>query len=683
MKVKKNRYNIPCFCFRRWTNKSYAVFNSLNRCWKIGVLFAGYSMLISPLLCFAQTDTMQIKKIELEEVTVSAEAPPDVFAPIGRTITQVQKIEIERAPVQNLVDLLNFIPNVDLRQRGPLGAQADISIRGSSFDQTLILLNGINITDPQTGHYSLNLPIDLESVEKIEVLEGSAARIFGNNALGGVVNFITGTQPTNTMKASVAGGQYGFYRASLAGTAHTRRTTHHLAVSRTASDGYTHNTDFKNTMAFLQNKLNNSVVPLDLQVGFTQKDFGANSFYGARWRDQHELLHTFFTALKTDVTTGRLSISPSVYWRRNHNQYTLIRDNPDFYRNFHFTDICGANIITSLPNRFGRASAGILFSAERIHSNNLGLPMGGDTIRKGARWYNKTDQRANISAYIEQNLHIGNWSASLGVLANHNNYTGAIKAYPGIDVAFRPNDMLRIHASANRAMRLPTFTDLYYTSPDHMVNPDELKPERSTEYELGTRITLSSWNFNVVYFYRTVSDAIAWVRDPVEQKSYTNNFTTVTFHGISTGGRWDLRRYAGEDFPVQWLAANYSFMHGDRSAPSQYVSEYEMTYLRHKLNFSVTHRIFEKVNAHWQICWQDRNGGYLQYNVENSVFDTEQTPFKSFWKIDLRICRQTERLNIFVEASNLGNSQQRDFGNIALPGRWIRAGMALTLTTKN
>ena len=151
-------------CFRRWTNKSYSVFNSLYRCVKIGVLCATYTMLVTSERCFAQTDSAQLKIIDLEELEVHAEISPDVFAPIGRSITQVRKTEIERASVQSLVDFLEFIPNVDLRQRGPFGSQADISIRGSTFDQTLILLNGINISDPQTGHYSLNLPIDIESV---------------------------------------------------------------------------------------------------------------------------------------------------------------------------------------------------------------------------------------------------------------------------------------------------------------------------------------------------------------------------------------------------------------------------------------------------------------------------------------------------------------------------------------
>jgi iron complex outermembrane receptor protein len=590
---------------------------------------------------------------------------------------QVRKIDIERAAAQSPADLLKFIPNVDLRQRGALGAQADISIRGASFDQTLILLNRMNITDPQTGHYSLNLPIDLEAVEKIEILEGTAARIFGNNALGGAVNFITGTQPENHLKASVSGGQYGFCKASLAATAHTRHTTNYLAVSQTASDGYRHNTDFKSLNVFSQNKWNSSAIPLDLQLGYTQRDYGANGFYGAKYPDQYELLNTFFAALKGEATAGKFSITPSVYWRRNYDQYILIRHSPDVYRNFHYTDVSGADVTASFTNRFGRTNAGILARNERIYSNNLGVPM--EQPRKVPRqtdkWYDKTDQRTNISIFAEQNLYIGKWSASAGVLANHNNYTGdKLNIYPGIDLAFRPNQTFKLYASANRAMRLPTFTDLYYQSPMHISNPD-LKPERSKEYELGTRITTNNWNFNVGYFYRNITEAIdrIWLAD--EEKWHTMNFTNLHTQGISTGGRWD----AGNDFPMQSFSAYYTYMHSNKPE-SQYMSYYVMDYLRHKLNFSLTHRIFEKVCAHWLIGWQDRNGGYLHYNAEDGT-ETE-TPYEQFWQFDLRIYRKTDRLTIFVDASNLGNKQPQDIGNVILPGRWIRAGVAVTLKTK-
>ncbi|MDR2145389.1 MAG: TonB-dependent receptor [Tannerella sp.] len=673
----KNSFTRASFCFKKWTNKSYAVFNSLRRCWKIGVLFAGYSMLVLPFVSFAQTDSTQIKKIEMDEIQVNADALPDLFAPVGRTITQILRTDIEQAAAQSPIDLLKSIPNVDLRQRGALGAQADISIRGASFDQTLVLLNGMNISDPQTGHYSLNLPIDLEAVDKIEILEGAAARIFGNNALGGAVNFITGTKQENNLKASLSGGQYGFYKASLSGTAHSRHTTHYLAVSQTASDGYRHNTDFNSLNIFTQNKWNNNIFPLNLQIGYVQRDFGANSFYGARYPDQYELLNTFFAALKGELKVGKFNVSPALYWRRNYDEYILMRNNPDAYHNFHYTDARGADLSASYSSRFGKTVAGFIVRNEQIYSNNLGNPM--ETPRKVPgqtdKWYDKTDKRTNISVFAEQNIYIGNWSASVGLLANRNNYTGSkVNIYPGIDLAFRPNNVVKIYASANRAMRLPTFTDLYYQSPIHISNQD-LKPERSSEYELGTKITTGNWQFNANYFNRNISDAIDWIWLEDEQKWHTMNFTNLHLHGLSAGGRMDVE----DNFIIQSFSVYYTYMNSNKSA-NQYISYYVMDYLRHKLDVGLTHRIVEKINAHWQIGWKYRNGNYLYYNVDNGS-ETEK-PYEPFWQIDLRLYRQTKLLNIFLEASNLGNKTYQDIGNVILPGRWLRAGITVTLSGK-
>ena len=313
---------------------------------------------------------------------------------------------------------------------------------------------------------------------------------------------------------------------------------------------------------------------------------------------------------------------------------------------------------------------------ERIFSNVIGKQLEPDERRKVRghtdKWYDKTDRRNNISVFAEQNLHIGKWSASVGALASHNKFTnGKLKFFPGIDLAFRPNDLLRIYASANTAMRLPTFTDLSYDTATHISNP-YMEPEYSTEYEFGTRFTAARSFFNVTYFYRNIEKTIDWeVRNDMRQS--INHDTNIFMHGISMGGVWNV----GNNFPIQSVSVYYTYMTGNTST-DQYRSQYVMTYLRHKLNIGLTHRIFEKICAHWQVGWQDRNGGFMQYNIADNT--ETATSYASFWKTDLRIYRQTERINVFVEATNIGGKQYQDIGNVLLPGRWIRAGIALTIS---
>jgi iron complex outermembrane receptor protein len=306
--------------------------------------------------------------------------------------------------------------------------------------------------------------------------------------------------------------------------------------------------------------------------------------------------------------------------------------------------------------------------------------------RHSGNEYDKTDHRVNAGAYAEQNVYVGKWSASAGVLFNRNNYTGKkLNINPGIDVAFYPNRLLKIYASANRAMRLPTFTDLYYQGPMNMGNPD-LKPEHSTEYELGAKMSAGVWNAGVSYFYRIISDGIDWIQisnpDAVSPNRliwHTENLTKLHTQGVSLHTRWDLKQAMGKSFPIHSVSVAYNYMHSDKNA-EHYVSYYVLDYLKHQLTVSLTHRIVEKINAVWQVGWQERNGTYMQYNIATGA-ETEM-PYGNFWQIDLRIYRQTQRLNIFAEASNLTNQKHQDIGNITLPGIWVRGGMSITIKDK-
>ena len=197
-----------------------------------------------------QDDSQDIQHLMMDGVVVTASRTPVEAQKSTRIVTVITKTEIARAPGRNLNDILRNIPGLDIRQRGPLGTQADLSIRGGTFDQTLILLNGVNITDPQTGHHNLNLPVDIESIERIEILNGPAAKSFGPNAFSGVINIITGNRSPNRISTSLLLGQYGLSGASANISNTLGKLEQFLSLSRTASDGYIENTDFSNGTVF-------------------------------------------------------------------------------------------------------------------------------------------------------------------------------------------------------------------------------------------------------------------------------------------------------------------------------------------------------------------------------------------------------------------------------------------------
>ena len=127
--------------------------------------------LLPQLGMMAQSNTTDTQ--QLHEISVHAQ-PTKVYSDQLRVVMSIDKTTIAQMPVQTVQELLNNLPGLDVRQRGGSGVQADISMRGGTFDQVLILLNGVAISDPQTGHHTLNLPIDLNMVERVEILQGGA-----------------------------------------------------------------------------------------------------------------------------------------------------------------------------------------------------------------------------------------------------------------------------------------------------------------------------------------------------------------------------------------------------------------------------------------------------------------------------------------------------------------------------
>ena len=190
IRFKQNVQNI--LTFRRWRSKSYSMFLTLKQTVNISVLSVAYLVSVPVTTVAGQQDTTEVKmQYDLDEIEVTAQRSPALFSQVAQIISVIEKEEIEATSSQSIQDLLEYVAGVDVRQRGAEGVQADISIRGGTFDQTLILLNGINITDPQTGHHNLNLPVSIAQVERIEILEGPAARIYGPNAFSGTINIVT------------------------------------------------------------------------------------------------------------------------------------------------------------------------------------------------------------------------------------------------------------------------------------------------------------------------------------------------------------------------------------------------------------------------------------------------------------------------------------------------------------
>jgi iron complex outermembrane receptor protein len=274
------------------------------------LLIVTISLLIN-LAAVAQQDTMRL----LNEVPVYANRIQTGFNETSASVIVINAAQLQHTPAISVADALHYYAGVDMRQRGANGVQADAGIRGSTFDQVLILINGIKISDMQTGHHSMNLPIDMDNVERIEILKGPAARVFGQNAFAGAINIITKNPEETFVKLQAVGGENGLGGGRLSASLYENGVGHYLSASRDFSDGYKYNTDYVISNYFYQAGWQNAIGKFSLLTGLADRSFGANGFYAsAAFQDQYESVQTSLTALS-------LQTNPREHIRVDHRLY--------------------------------------------------------------------------------------------------------------------------------------------------------------------------------------------------------------------------------------------------------------------------------------------------------------------------------------------------------------------------
>ncbi len=659
------------FTFKRWGRKAYSLFNAIKHQVRIGVLLAIYTTVAEPEFVFAQTDSTKVSmEYDLDEIEVSAQRAPVAFSQVARIVSVISREEIEAAPVQSIQELLEYALSVDVRQRGVHGVQADISVRGGSFDQTLILLNGINISDPQTGHHSLNLPVSLKNIQRIEILEGPAARVFGPNAFSGAINIVTASEGNSSLKLDLSGGQHKLADVNVSGNLNSEAWNQFIAFDRSSSDGYIDNTDFKTWNAFYQTKVNTKPGKLDFQIGRTNKAFGANSFYTATYPDQYEETKTTFASLKFETGT-KIHLIPSVYWRRHQDRFELFRSEPSAWpswykgHNYHLTDVFGSNLNAWFASRFGKTAFGAEIRTENVWSNVLGenLTTPIEVPGESGHLFSKSYSRTTISYFAEHSVYLKKLTLSAGAMTNWISDLGfGWNIYPGLDVSYAISGHLKLYGSAGTSLRMPTFTDLFYNGPTNLGNPD-LKPEKSVNYEGGLKLSFKGFTGNAETYYRKGKDLIDWVRENETEKWQTRNLTRINTRGFELNGNIFPEKIWNKAIFLTKLGINYSYCELDKGGNNLF-SYYVLDNLKHKLDIEVNHKIWHNLKGSWRASYQDRNG-----------MRTQTDAYKPFWQVNTRIMWKTPSTEIYAMAANLLNTMYYDLGTVQQPGRWISFGI--------
>lgn len=604
-------------------------------------------LVFSFLPAFSQNDSL--KTIEMEGLIIRENRFEIPFAESSRNISVVEKEEIQRSIAQSIPEILSFIPGIDIRQRGPLGAQADISIRGGSFEQTLILINGIKMADPQTGHHSLNLPLHMDNIERIEALKGPGARIFGQNAFNGAVNFITRVPKDKALYLSAHGGDFGLYGVLAAVSLPDSDYKQYLSLSRDAATGYRHNTDFEINNLFYQAEWDVHNGQVNIIGGIADRRFGANGFYASpAYTEQYEEVTTGFISTGYSGNLGSILFKPRVYWRNNHDDYFISRENPSSYRNDHFTNVFGAETNLSFESALGETGLGIELRSEMI---------AGDWERGGVKSKSNLDgfHREKMGVYAEHKFALLDKSLHITPGIFISSYTDfGINHFPGVDVGYSPVKNFRLYANVGRSYRVPTFYDQYYVSATEEGNPN-LKPETAVSYEAGFRYTFNGIAIESNYFRQNATQIIDWVMNEEEDKWRAENFSDILTEGVETSININFAESIGDEFFINHIFLSFNHIDSEHRLEADILSRYALENLQNQFIAGLNHKLLKRLT----------NTARVRMN--------KRVNKPSYWVWDLKLSYELKGFNIFTEATNLFNAEYEEVMT-PMPGRWFRAG---------
>ena len=584
-------------------------------------------------------------QLTLQEVEVLGERSDAGMFPFVDSEIRIQ--DLPSLPVQTMADIIKYSARVDVRARGTAGAQADVSMRGGTFDQVRILLNGIDITDAQTGHYSLNVPVPVDLIDRIVVQ-------------GNTINIITLNSPSvekGLFSLRFTTGMNGLLNPAVA----TRHKWNDVYLNASAeynrSDGYYAPNPSKKEQVALDNSdlhlaniyLQTGYKGLDVQLGAQYKDAGAGMFYGFGSQDQFDATRTGFAAARYMHRWKAWQLEANTSYRANYDHYEWHRGQP-LGSNTHFSQITGALMKGSYTYRLGQTSLGVEMRNENLHSSNMG-----------------DHNRLNVNYFAEQNFNWNGLHAHLDVHGNYNTMFGHdLAGKAKIGYVTRPYE---VFMKANRSFRLPTFTDLYYDAGNQLGNPD-LKPEKAWTLALGGEFrshaadTHGPLTVHAEAFYRWGWNIIDWVYTPTDLKRpyHAENQARVNAAGTEIFARYQFDgmylRTTELSYAYTWLDLDV-----DRSG-SRYLD-----YLSHKLVARIEHSIWRfphsELCASWSLTWQKREG---QFNTAKG----DVANFRPVLLLDGQVFWEHRYVKVAVECTNLTNRHYYDYGGVLQPGAWAK-----------
>ena len=584
------------------------------------------------------------KEIELDQVELMSSPRIEVDKGDNSiSMLTISNEEIKQSTATNVSELLQQVAGIDIRRRGAEGMQADLYIRGGSFDQTLLLIDGIKVEDPQTGHHTMNMTIPLEVIEKIEIIKGSASRIYGQNAFTGAVNIITKEKIKNDFSIELSNGSFDQKSGGFTIQKELKSSDILFNYSRKESDGYRYNTDYENDEFFIKSNFKIKDQEISTIGAFNERKFGANGFYASPAAiDQYEETQASLIGFSTTYRSDNLILKPKLYWKRNQDMYVYLRQDPSVYRNLHISNKVGIEINASASNFLGNLGLGFDLSKVSLESNNLG-----------------ERKRTMLNMFIEQQVKLNDdkidftpgvaitYFSDVSTKLNYkNNFFNNLFFYPGMDLGYRLDNNLKLYTNIGFTYRIPTYTDLFYSSPTTLGN-ENLKLEKALTKEIGLKYLKDDFNFNFSLYQRDASDIIDYVRNNESDPWQANNIREINTNGFELNMGYKF--YLGS-FRMQTINIGYSNIDDELLETDFAFSRYALNSLKNQITGTYTFEINEKI--------------YSTVAYKNAERSNEE----KYTVIDFRTSYKLDKFTFSVILNNILDTEYSETNLVPMPG---------------
>jgi iron complex outermembrane receptor protein len=593
---------------------------------------ARFLLLYSFSFCICLAQQPPAAPARHDTVVVTGTYEPLSLEEIDRSVTLLPARAMELV-LNSLVDLLQLDPSLDLRQRAPGGVQTDLSIRGANFEQTLVLLNGQRLNDVQSGHHNMDIPVPLDSVERVEVLRGSGSAMYGSDASGGVVNVITAPPEGFELRLRTAVGNDGVNQQHASVSGAFGNLSEQLSFARDFSSGFMPGRDYRNLQLASSTHLITAWGPTDLTLAYMDRPFGAAGFYGSypSWENTKTWWAGFQQAL------GKKTIASFAY-RRHSDLFVLFRDRPSIYSNHHADE---SEQLAVRRTETVSTGTNVYYGVEALHESIVSNNLGTHARSRGAA-YAAVDFRA-----------LRRFSLSLSAREEiYRNFAATL--CPTIAGGVWLSAKLKFRSSASRAFRVPTYTDLYYNDPVNHGNP-YLQPERSSSYEAGL-----DWNpggrvrAGLTLFERREHNGVDYYSTSIDGPWQALNIDTLKFTGVESSLRLLLTRSQTLDLRYNWLLGVQDTV--------------PIGYTRYAFNYPSDSAV---------VAWQAALPRGIVARSRLAVLNRRARDPYALW--DLYLARSLGKVHPFLRVANITNTTYQEIPGVPMPGREAMIGAELTV----